>query len=156
MAYIRDENRTLATLETIILIRPGDHETETATTGRGPVIVRHGQYQPGDQVIYFRAGTALPLTDQRYWFLAARGITQIHGRQFHVLRAAMLLPAGPFEPDIATWQTELDDPTMGQLQPGDGVALALDLYRLETRTVAATSRPARAKPRNRSISALFR
>lgn len=48
MAYIRDENARLATIETITTIRPGDQETETATTSRGPVVVRTGRYLPGD------------------------------------------------------------------------------------------------------------
>lgn len=122
MTLVDDETRRLATVERILDIRPipNADAIEAARVRGWTVVVRKGEFAPGDPVIYFEIDAALPLDDARFAFLAPRGSREIDGRQFHVLRTAKLrgtysqglaLPAVDFpdvdELDLRKWEAPI-------------------------------------------------
>lgn len=55
------------------------------------VVVKKGETRVGDEVIYFEIDSALPLSDDRFTFLAPRGSkTLVTGEKVHVLKTARL------------------------------------------------------------------
>jgi RNA ligase (TIGR02306 family) len=85
--------RKLVSLETIVDIRP-IHEADAieAVVVRGWIVVsKRGEFQVGDQCVYFEIDSALPLSDSRFEFLGSRGTnTTVTGNKVHVLKTARL------------------------------------------------------------------
>jgi RNA ligase (TIGR02306 family) len=92
MPIIKDEYRRLATIETVAQVAPieGADAIEQATVRGWTVVVKKGEFHPGDGVVYIEVDTALPLSDPRFAFLAARGSKTVSGAEYHVLRTAKL------------------------------------------------------------------
>lgn len=67
--------RKLVTLETVVEVRPiPDADAIEAIVIRGWVVVaKRGEFQVGDRCVYFEIDSALPLSDERFAFLGARG-----------------------------------------------------------------------------------
>lgn len=107
--------RNLVSVETITDIRPiPDADAIEQATVRGwTVVVRKGEFELGDAVLYFEVDSALPLADPRFEFLGSRGTKNINDADYHVLKTAKLrgvfsqglvLPAADFNttvPDLA-------------------------------------------------------
>lgn len=88
------QDRALATVERIADIHPiPDADAIVRARVRGwDVVVKKGEFEPGDRCVYFEIDTLLPTDDPRFDFLAARGTrtdpeTGVTG---HVLRTARL------------------------------------------------------------------
>jgi RNA ligase (TIGR02306 family) len=84
--------RKLATIEEIGSIEPipGADAIEAARVRGWTVVVRKGEFAPGDPVVYHEIDSALPLDDPRYAFLAPRGTKTYLDRKVHVLKTARL------------------------------------------------------------------
>jgi RNA ligase (TIGR02306 family) len=85
--------RKLVTLETVVEVRPiPDADAIEAIVIRGWVVVaKRGEFQVGDRCVYFEIDSALPLSDERFAFLGARGTnTTLSGTKVHVLKTARL------------------------------------------------------------------
>ena len=87
-------NRALATVETIREVAPipGADNIEVVTVRGWKVVVKkEDAFESGRRCVYFEVDSALPVEDQRYAFLAARGTkTMPNGTPVHVLRTARL------------------------------------------------------------------
>lgn len=109
--------RELVRLETIREIKPieGADNIETAVVRGWNVVVGKGEFNVGDSVVFFEVDSFLPVTDERFAFLAPRGTKKIErdGQEVegHVLRTAKLrgqvsqglvLPASQFGDEILT------------------------------------------------------
>ena len=85
--------RALATIERVIKVYPieGADAIEGATVRGWEVVVKKGEFLPGDSVVYFEVDSMLDVEDPRFAFLAARGVrTNAEGRKGHVLKTARL------------------------------------------------------------------
>jgi RNA ligase (TIGR02306 family) len=85
--------RKLVTLETVVEVRPiPDADAIEAIVVRGWVVVaKRGEFRVGDRCVYFEIDSALPLSDERFAFLGARGTnTTVTGTKMHVLKTARL------------------------------------------------------------------
>ena len=85
--------RKLVTLETVVEVRPiPDADAIEAIVIRGWVVVaKRGEFQVRDRCVYFEIDSALPLSDERFAFLGARGTnTTVTGTKVHVLKTARL------------------------------------------------------------------
>lgn len=71
--------RQLVTVETIRDISPieGADAIEKATVRGWNVVVKRGEFSPGDRVLYFEIDSMLPLADERFAFLAPRGSREL-------------------------------------------------------------------------------
>jgi RNA ligase (TIGR02306 family) len=84
--------RRLVTVETITAITAidGADAIERAKIRGWDVVVKKGEFRPGDRCVYFEIDAFLPLEDDRFAFLATRGEKTVDGRRGHVLRTAKL------------------------------------------------------------------
>lgn len=85
--------RRLATIERITETAPiPDADAILRARVRGwDVVVRVGEFTAGDHCVYFEVDTLLDVTDERFAFLAARGVrTDAADHSGHVLRTARL------------------------------------------------------------------
>lgn len=85
--------RRLATIETVAAINPiPDADCIEAAQVRGwTVVVKRGEFVPGDRCLYIEIDALLDVTDPRFAFLAARGVrTDAAGVRGHVLKTARL------------------------------------------------------------------
>lgn len=85
--------RRLVTHEIVTDIRPipDADAIETARVRGWDVVVKKGEVQVGDEVLYFEIDSALPLTDDRFAFLEPRGSKTLpDGSKVHVLKTARL------------------------------------------------------------------
>lgn len=93
--------RHLASVRTIDSIRPieGADRIECAYVDAWPVVVRKGQFAPGDKCVYFEIDSVLDVCDPRFAFLAPRGVKKFvmldddgepQRHEGHVLRTAKL------------------------------------------------------------------
>lgn len=91
MPIVHDDRR-LATVESINSITPIENADaiETARVRGWNVVVKKGEFKPGDIVIFFEIDTALPLDDPRFSFLAQRSSKNVDGRDYHILKTARL------------------------------------------------------------------
>lgn len=108
------EERALATVEEITELRPieGADSIEVARVRGWEVVVRIGDFNEGDLVVYFELDSFLPLDDPRFTFLAPRGARKNpEGVEGHVLKTARLrgvysqglvMPYRDFEEEILT------------------------------------------------------
>lgn len=112
--------RQLVTLDNIADIRPiADADAiEAATVRDWTVVVRKGEFEVGDVVLYFEIDSLLPLDDERFAFLAPRGEKIVDGTRYHRLKTARLrgtysqglvLSAEQFVDEIAARQNTLAD-----------------------------------------------
>lgn len=136
-----DTERALARIESITSIEPipDADAIEAARIGGWTVVVKKGEFQPGDQVVYFEIDTCLPLDDERFAFLAPRGCKMIDGVGYHVLKTARLrgtysqglaLPAGQFG-DLEDLRFGKWDPPL-PTGPGDITGSFPDRYARKT------------------------
>lgn len=87
------EERALATVEEITELVPieGADSIQIAKIRGWDVIVRIGEFEVGDPVIYFEIDSFLPLSDPRFLFLAPRGCRKNpEGVEGHVLKTAKM------------------------------------------------------------------
>ncbi|MFT4286084.1 hypothetical protein [Nocardioides sp.] len=84
--------RRLVTVETIAGIDaiPDADAIEAAHVRGWTVVVKKGQFTVGDRVVYIEVDAALPISDERFAFLAARGTKNLDGTPVHVLKTARL------------------------------------------------------------------
>ncbi|HNP55753.1 MAG TPA: RNA ligase (ATP) [Gordonia sp. (in: high G+C Gram-positive bacteria)] len=87
-----NDARRLVTIESIVAIEPipGADSIEVARVRGWTVVVKKGEFAPGDPVVYIEVDAALPIDDPRFAFLAARGTKTLAGRDVHVLKTARL------------------------------------------------------------------
>jgi RNA ligase (TIGR02306 family) len=87
-----EEKRALASVATIEDVRPiPDADAIVVGTVRGwDVVVKKGDYNNGDKVIYIEPDAALPLDNPAFEFLRARAVKKIDGEEYHVLKTARL------------------------------------------------------------------
>lgn len=86
-------SRRLATVETIESIRPipNADAIECARVRGWDVVVKVGEFVPGDRCVYFEIDTFLDTTLPEFAFLAAHGVrTDADGRRGHALRTMKL------------------------------------------------------------------
>ncbi|TYL50032.1 RNA ligase (ATP) [Nocardioides sp. BGMRC 2183] len=86
------DERRLVTIETIaaIVAIEGADAIEAAHVRGWTVVVKRDQFAVGDQVVYIEVDAALPIGDERFAFLAARGTKVLDGVDVHVLKTARL------------------------------------------------------------------
>lgn len=86
------DTRRLVTIETIAGIDsiPDAEAIEAAHVRGWIVVVKKGQFSVGDRVVYIEVDAALPIADERFAFLAARGTKVVDGVDVHVLKTARL------------------------------------------------------------------
>ena len=111
--------RALATVESIDALIPIENadSIEIARIRGWDVIVRKGDFVEGDTVVYFEIDSFLPLSDERFAFLAPRGCRKNpEGVEGHVLKTAKMrgkysqglaLPLSDF-PEIGVWSYGAD------------------------------------------------
>jgi RNA ligase (TIGR02306 family) len=88
-----ERDRRLATVETITALTPiPDADAIVTARIRGwDVVVRLGEFTVGDRCVYFEVDSMLDVDQERYAFLAPRGVrTDAQGRTGHVLKTARL------------------------------------------------------------------
>lgn len=94
MTRVRAEasERRLVTVEVIAEVRsiPGADAIEAARVRGWTVVVKKGEYAEGDRVVYIEVDAALPMSDSRFSFLAARGTKDQNGAKVHVLKTVRL------------------------------------------------------------------
>lgn len=86
-------DRRLATVETITALRDiPDADNIVCARIRGwDVVVKRGEFTPGDRCVYLEVDSLLDVTDLRFAFLAPRGVrTDVDGHTGHVLKTARL------------------------------------------------------------------
>jgi len=88
---LSDGERLLSSIEVVQSVEPMDADNLEAVLIRGwRVVVKKGEFMPGDKVVFIEVDAALPLSDPRFEFLGARGTKTVGGQKVHVLRTAKL------------------------------------------------------------------
>jgi RNA ligase (TIGR02306 family) len=84
--------RKLASVVRIDAIRPieGADAIEAAQVGGWEVVVRKGEFCPGDTAVYFEIDSFLPEGNEAWQFLVEKSSRQFDGRKGHVLRTIKL------------------------------------------------------------------
>ena len=84
--------RKLVTLRKIDELRPivGADAIECAVIGGWNVVVKKGEFQPGDACVYFEIDSFLPESDPRFAFLMKGGVREQDGVRGHRLRTIKL------------------------------------------------------------------
>lgn len=92
MVVLMDDVRKLATVEEVSELRPieGADAIQVAVIRGWSVVVKIGDFNVGDKVVYFEEDSALPMSDERFAFLAPRGVKTFEGEEYHVLKIARL------------------------------------------------------------------
>jgi RNA ligase (TIGR02306 family) len=122
--------RQLVTLETISEINPiPDADAIEVAKVRGwNVVVKKGEFQPGEEVLYFEIDSFLPISDPRFALLEPRGVRVQDGVTGHVLKTVrlrgqysqgLLKPVSEFPegiPDIAKFDPPLPAGLEGQME----------------------------------------
>ena len=123
------QDRRLATIETVgkVSLITGADALESVRVRGWDVVVRKGEYFPGQHVVYFEIDTALPLADTRFSFLSTRGEKTIDGHQYHVLRTVRL--RGALSQGLVLPME--DFPELERLEPGTDVTETLGLFKWE-------------------------
>lgn len=121
------EERALATVEEITELRPieGADSIEVARVRGWDVVVRIGDFNAGDRVVFFEIDSFLPLDDSRFAFLAPRGARKNpEGAEGHVLKTARLrgvysqglvLPYEQFEAGLTGLDPQIGDDITGTI-----------------------------------------
>lgn len=119
--------RQLVTVETIADIRPipDADAIETARVRGWDVVMKKGEVDVGDEVLYFEIDSALPLDDERFAFLEARGSKTLDdGSRVHVLKTARL--RGQYSQGLA-----MPVSLFPEVNPVDDVAAQLGVTKYE-------------------------
>jgi RNA ligase (TIGR02306 family) len=125
--------RRLATIERIAELAPipGADAIVRARVRGWDVVVKKGEFGPGDVCVYFEVDSLLDVTDARFEFLAARGVrTDGEGNSGHVLKTARL--RGQYSQGLAL--PVVDFPELGQVdatRAGEDVTAVLGILRWE-------------------------
>jgi RNA ligase (TIGR02306 family) len=122
-------DRKLVTIERIAAINPIPEADaiEVATIRGWQVVVKKGEFVAGDECVYFEVDALLPVTDERFAFLAPRGVrTDAEGRSGHVLKTAKL--RGQVSQGLALPRSTFPDPAY---RHGDDVTGALGIVKWE-------------------------
>jgi RNA ligase (TIGR02306 family) len=84
--------RKLVRLERIDAIRPieGADAIEAAVVGGWTVVVKKGEFSPGDTAVYFEIDSFLPEGNSAWQFLVDKSSRQFNERKGHVLRTVKL------------------------------------------------------------------
>jgi RNA ligase (TIGR02306 family) len=84
--------RQLVTLENITEINPipDADQIEVAKVRGWNVVVKKGEFQPGEEVLYFEIDSFLSISDPRFAFLEPRGVRVQDGITGHVLKTVRL------------------------------------------------------------------
>ncbi len=84
--------RQLARIARIDAIRPieGADAIEAAMVGGWPVVIKKGEFKPGDLGVYFEIDSFLPQGNPAWQFLVDKSSRTYEGLQGHVLRTARL------------------------------------------------------------------
>jgi RNA ligase (TIGR02306 family) len=84
--------RKLVTVRKISKIEdiPGADVIQVVTVDGWKVVVRKGEFQEGEYVVYFEIDSALPEKDKRYAFLMKNGVREFDGGKIHRLRTVKL------------------------------------------------------------------
>jgi RNA ligase (TIGR02306 family) len=122
--------RQLVTLETISEINPipDADAIEVAKVREWNVVTKKGEFQPGDEVLYFEIDSFLPISDPRFSFLEPRGVRVLDGVTGHPLKTArfrgqwsqgLLKPVSEFPegiPEIVKWEKPIPAEIEGQVE----------------------------------------
>ena len=122
--------RQLVTLETISEINEHTNADalELAKVRGWQIVVKKGEFQPGDEVLYFEYDSFLPISDPRFAFLEPRGVRVLDGVTGHVLGTArfrgewsqgLVKPVSEFPegiPEIAKWEKPIPAEIEGQVE----------------------------------------
>lgn len=86
------DERRLATIETITELAAidGADQIVRARIRGWDVVVKKGEFEVGDPVVYIEIDTLLPVGDERFAFLAPRGVRVQDGIEGHVLKTARM------------------------------------------------------------------
>ena len=70
-----EEKRKLVSIQTIDDIQPIENadNIEVASVGGWNIVIRKGEFKKGNKAFYFEIDSMLPLEDERFSFLEARG-----------------------------------------------------------------------------------
>jgi RNA ligase (TIGR02306 family) len=107
------DSRELVTLRTVDSIEPipDADAIEVAVVGGWRVVTRKGEFSLGQPAVFFEIDSLLPLSDERFAFLAPRGTKVVDGVEYHRLKTARLrgvYSQGLLMPVDAFTDTELD------------------------------------------------
>lgn len=122
--------RKLATVEVLSDVRPieGADMIVAATVRGWTVVVKKGEFSPGDECVYFEIDSFLPASDERFQFLLTRGQKTLpDGSTGHVLKTAKL--RGVFSQGLALPRGEF--PEMADANVGDDVSERLGVFKYE-------------------------
>ncbi len=110
-------DRKLVTIRTVSKIIPieGADNIELAQVDGWQCVVKKGEFKEGDSGVYFEIDSFVPLSDERFSFLANRSSTLrgIQGSRVRTIKLrgqlsqGLLLPISMF-PEITTWVRDLD------------------------------------------------
>lgn len=120
--------RRLATVETVVEVAPiPEADAIVRARIRGwDVVVKLGEFVPGDRCVYFEVDSLLDVADPRFAFLAPRGVrTDVEGRSGHVLKTARL--RGQYSQGLALPLAGF--PGLADAQPGTDVTAALGIVK---------------------------
>lgn len=121
-------SRRLATVETISHIAPiPQADAIVRARIRGwDVVIKKGDFEVGDPCVYFEVDSMLDVGDERFAFLAARGVrTDADGRAGHVLRTVKL--RGQYSQGLALPLASF--PELTGARPGDDVTATLGVIK---------------------------
>jgi RNA ligase (TIGR02306 family) len=120
--------RRLATVETVLDIAaiPGADAIVRARVRGWDVVVKKDEFRVGDPCVYFEVDSMLDVEDERFAFLAVRGVrTDVDGRRGHVLRTAKL--RGQYSQGLALPLAAF--PELAGGQPGTDVTATLGVVK---------------------------
>lgn len=117
--------RKLVTIRTINELNPipGADAIEVATVDGWKLVVKKGEFKPGDQCMYFEIDSFLPKSDERYAFIMRSGVRNFEGVEGHKLRTIKLrgqisqglaLPVTLF-PEVFTMENESSGKTLDEI-----------------------------------------
>lgn len=87
-----EEKRKLVSIQTIDDVQPIENadKIEVAIVGGWNIVIRKGEFKKGDKAFYFEIDSMIPLEDERFSFLEARGKKEQNGVLYHRLKTAKL------------------------------------------------------------------
>jgi RNA ligase (TIGR02306 family) len=121
-------SRRLATVETVLEVAPiPNADAIVRARVRGwDVVVKKDEFQAGDLCVYFEVDSMVDVEDERFAFLAPRGVrTDADGRRGHVLRTAKL--RGQYSQGLALPLVSF--PELAGVRPGEDVTALLDVVK---------------------------
>lgn len=122
--------RQLVTLETISEVNEHTNADalELAKVRGWQIVVKKGEFQPGDEVLYFEVDSFLPISDPRFSFLEPRGVRVLDGVTGHPVGTVrlrgewsqgLLKPVSEFPegiPEIVKWEKPIPKEVEGEVE----------------------------------------